>query len=103
MAKLTTQAKHVMGILQKIKEYPDYKKHLPVITSGVDVFTGYIDYYFATVDGKVADILFIQAIMPFPGSIWNPDYMTIMVDPNSIMSVTFDTEYGGDLQSMIKG
>jgi hypothetical protein len=92
MATLTIQGKSIMGILKKIKEYPDYKKHLPIITSGQDVFTGYIDYYFAISNTNIADMLFIQTIMPFPGTLGNHDYMVAMVDPNMI-SVTYDENY----------
>jgi hypothetical protein len=93
MGILTNQGKHVMSILKKIKEYPDYKKHPPVIISGIDIFTDYIDYYFATGDSRIADILFIQTIMPIPGSMGNHDYMTLIINPNTITGVIFDTSY----------
>jgi hypothetical protein len=93
MAVLTAQGKYNMAILKKIKEYPDYKNHLPIITSGIDVFNGYLDYYFAYDDLLMADVLFIQTIMPLPGNMGNHDYMTIIINPNKIVSITFDTKY----------
>jgi hypothetical protein len=93
MSILTSQGKHVMSILKKIKEYPDYKKHLPLIITGVDILNEYIDYYIAESDNNIADVLFIQTVMPIPGNMWNHDAMTIIVDPNNITSITFDTDY----------
>jgi hypothetical protein len=92
MAILTTQGKHMMGILKKIKEYPDYKKHLPTITSGMDTYTGYIDYYLIEQNYSVADMLFIQTIMPLPGTISNHDYTLIVLNPNTI-TITYDNDY----------
>jgi hypothetical protein len=92
MSTLTIQGKHIMGILKKIKEYPDYRKHLPIITSGNDVFIDYIDYYFAPVDGYIADLLFIQTIIPLPGSMGNHDYTVIILDPNTV-TVTYNVNY----------
>lgn len=92
MAALTNQGKFNLAILKKIKEYPDYKKHLPIIEDGLDTFTGYIDYYLAFDNDKVADILFIQTILPLPGYMGNRDYMLAMVDPNEI-SIIYDSSY----------
>jgi hypothetical protein len=92
MANLTIQGKYMLGILDKIKEYPDYKKHLPVITSGIDVYTEYIDYYLTYDNNKTADVLFIQTVMPLPGSMGNLDYTLIILDLNTI-TITYDKEY----------
>jgi hypothetical protein len=92
MSILTPQGKYMMGILQEIKKYPEYKKHLPIITSGSDVFTDYIDYYFITNNNKIGDMLFIQTIIPFPGCLGNPDYMVVILDPNTII-IDYDKKY----------
>jgi hypothetical protein len=91
---LKEQGKLNIGILKKIKEYPEYRNHLPVITSGSDIFTGYIDYYFAEAGGKTAGMLFMLTVMPLPGCMGNHDYMLAIIDPDDI-TVTFDSSYYG--------
>jgi hypothetical protein len=92
MVTLTTQGKYNLSILNKIKEYPDYKKHLPVITNGIDTFSGYDDFYLASTDNKVSEIIFIQAILPLPGHIDNLDHVLVMLSPNDI-SITYNASY----------
>jgi hypothetical protein len=94
MATLTNQGKFNLAVLKKIKEYPEYKNHLPIIEAGLDTFSGYIDYYLAFDTDKIADIVFIQTILPMPGYMGNRDYMVAMIDPNEI-SVTYDSSYYG--------
>jgi hypothetical protein len=92
MAALTIHGKHVLAVLNKIKEYPDYKKHLPIISNGQDTFTSYIDYYLGISSSKAAEIIFIETIMPFPGFLGNHDYTLAMLSPDDVI-ITYDASY----------
>jgi hypothetical protein len=92
MATLNAHGKNILSILKKIKEYPEYKKHLPIINNGQDIFTSYVDYHLAISNNKVADVLFIETIMPFPGFLGNHDYMIVVLSPEDV-TITYDASY----------
>jgi hypothetical protein len=93
MAQINNQGKYMMGLLEKIRTYSGFAHHKPKIVTGIDTYIDYIDYYFIPLEDKKAPMLALLTIMPMPGNVFYHDYILLLINPNMITSVLYDTYY----------
>jgi hypothetical protein len=66
---------------------------MPTIVAGKDIFSNITDYYIPIIDGKMAEVLFINSVSNLPGRLGKFDNMLAIINLRDIENLLFDNSY----------